>query len=228
MNRTFFCRPEAFRLFAEGIQHLETTRGLVQAALAISLHALDDTDLAKVEQRLDALAERVRVRTGSQREEALLAHLHHVLFDEEGFLGERANYYNPLNSYLPAVLESRRGNPITLSLIYKAVGERVGLTIEGVNSPGHFLVRVRDSRGWLLIDPYHQGRSLTDREAAALIDQVFSQPPGRDYNLDEPATHSQWIERMLANLFHTFAAYGCRADQAAMVELHAVLAGVTI
>ena len=63
---------------------------------------------------------------------AVLAHLHEVLFDEEGFAGNVDDYYNVANSYLPVVLETRRGIPISLTLLYKLVAERLGLPVQGV------------------------------------------------------------------------------------------------
>ena len=70
-----------------------------------------------------------------------------VLFEEEGFAGNLERYYNALNSYLPVVLNARRGLPIVLGLIYKAVGESAGLLVEGINAPGHFLVRIETDSG---------------------------------------------------------------------------------
>lgn len=223
MKSPHFCRPEAYRLFAESLEALDTTAGLVQAALSVSLHALEDYPLVRVEEQLDALAARVAARARRTSAEARLAHLHHVLYVEEGFAGDHSSYYNPLNSYLPAVLESRRGIPITLALIYKAVAERVDLEVEGVNAPGHFLLRVRDSRGWLIIDPYNQGVMYTEEEAFDLIDRTFGRVIERNYSLSAPTTHAQWIERILLNLQNNFSRQGSFTDHGAMLELQRLL-----
>ena len=228
MKEPYFCRPEAYRLFAASLPRLATTNGLIQAALSVSLHALDDCEPAQVERRLNEMAEKVAAKAGNASLEARLAHLHHVLYDMEGFVGDNGQYYNPLTSYLPAVLESRRGIPITLALIYKAVAERVGLEVDGVNAPGHFLVRVRDSHGWLLIDPFHRGNVLTEDEAYDLIDRVFQHPIERNYSLREPATHAQWIFRILSNLQNNFSHRGCRSDHGAMTELQTLLSTTVV
>ncbi len=91
-------------------------------------------------------------RVSSGNPKALIARLHQVLFDERGFTGNADDYYAPENSYLPCVLESRRGIPVTLSLIYKSVAQRVGLSARGINTPAHFLgvggsQRLVDDRG---------------------------------------------------------------------------------
>src|SRR5205085_5715619 len=133
---------------------LHTPEALARAAIAISMNALDDVDPQRVEQRLQVLALRVIERSPSRRAAAVLANMHAVLFEEEGFMGEHQQYYNALNSYLPAVLNSRRGLPVMLSLIYKIVGASAGLTIEGINSPGHFMVRVQCDSSWMIVDPF--------------------------------------------------------------------------
>ena len=123
MHQPVCCRREAFEVFAAQMPVLETTDGLLNAATAVSMHALNDVRTDEVRARLSEMAERIRSRTCGSQLQAVLAHLHDVLFDEEGFAGNHEDYYNPLNSFLPAVLDLRLGIPITLTLIYKIVGE---------------------------------------------------------------------------------------------------------
>src|SRR5262245_50917221 len=134
--RAHYCRPEAYQFFTRQLPHLNSREGLLRAAIAISMHALDDVDPQLVEQRLEILSLRVRERSPSGRDAAILANMHAVLFEEEGFRGDMERYYNALNSYLPAVLNTRHGIPVVLSLIYKFVGEGAGLTVDGINAPG--------------------------------------------------------------------------------------------
>src|SRR5687767_2884355 len=113
MAQARYCRPEAYALFARQVPAIETSSGLLKAAVALSMHDLDDVTPQFVEEVLAKYAEEVRGRVKSSSTTALLAHLHEVLFEEAGFVGNVDDYYNPLNSYLPAVLQSRRGLPIT-------------------------------------------------------------------------------------------------------------------
>lgn len=222
-NQPHACRPQAYQLFAEQLPIIETTAGLLNAAIAISMHALDDVEPAAIDDQLQEIAHRVSSRVSSQSTEAMLAHLHDVLFEEEGFQGNSEDYYNPLNSYLSAVLELKRGIPISLSLIYKVVGERVGLDIEGVNAPGHFVCRVMTKEGWMIVDPYVGGEVLTAEEAFARMEHVTGRPVPRTPEYLAPATHAQWISRMLVNLQHIFATNERRNDLAAMSELQSLL-----
>jgi regulator of sirC expression with transglutaminase-like and TPR domain len=222
-----YCHPEAYKFFLEQLPHLHSTEGLVRAAIAISMHAIDDVDPNRVEQRLKVFSVRVRERSPSLTAPAILANLHAVLFDEEGFAGNLERYYNALNSYLPVVLNSRVGLPITLSLIYKAVGTWAGLEVEGINAPGHFLVRVRCHDRWMIVDPFFGGQMPTRDEAYARLDRVHGRALPRSEDFLATATHEQWIARLLGNLRQLFATEGRRDDLAAMTELSKALRVVT-
>ncbi len=217
------CREEALAHFQKHLALLNTTDGLLHAAIAISMNALDDVNPADIDDCLLALAARVRSRIRGDQVEAVLAHLHHVLFVEEGYFGDPENFYNPLNSYLPAVIESRRGIPVTLSLLYKVVAERVGVNVQGLNAPGHFLVRVRGDRDWMIVDPFYGGTLLTREEAFQRIERITGTqiPHTRQYL--QPTSHAQWISRILTNLRHTLSKEGHYDDLAAMNELQSSL-----
>jgi regulator of sirC expression with transglutaminase-like and TPR domain len=213
------CRVTAYEYFRDHLDNLDTTEGLVQAATAISMHALDDVDPEEVVAQLRGLSLRIRQLAPSGSTPALQANLHAVLFEEEGFFGNSEHYYNALNSYLPAVLAWRKGLPVTLALIYKAVANGVGLDAEGLNAPGHFLVRVRSLSGWMIVDPFFGGQALSREEAYARLDRVHSTVLPRHEQFLVPATHDQWIERMLGNLRALFSRDRRFEDLQAMNEL---------
>jgi regulator of sirC expression with transglutaminase-like and TPR domain len=221
------CQPEALAFFENQLPHLQTTEGLLRAAIAVSMHALDDVDAERVEQRLRIVSLRVVERSPSRREAAILANMHSVLFDEEGFLGNLERYYNALNSYVPAVLDTRRGLPIILSLIYKVVGEWAGLRVEGINAPGHFMVRVHCDRAWMIVDPFFGGQVLSRAEAFDRIDRVAGSRIPRTNQMLATATNEQWLIRILGNLRQLFSTEGRVEDLAAMTELQSVLSHYT-
>jgi hypothetical protein len=84
------------------METLTSTDALLYGAVAISRHKLEDVDHASVDRKLQRLVEAVRKRTRSTQIQAVLAHMHDVLFEQEGFKGNTEDYYNPLNSFLPA------------------------------------------------------------------------------------------------------------------------------
>jgi regulator of sirC expression with transglutaminase-like and TPR domain len=110
---------------------------------------------------LDALADGVRARIDPMASpEDRAATIARYLFDECGYHGNRDDYYDPRNSFLNDVLERRTGIPITLAVLMREVGARVGVVLEGVGFPGHFLVRVAGSRQAQLLDPFFGGRPI--------------------------------------------------------------------
>lgn len=225
MGEPEFCRAEAFAAFRRGVESLDTTDGLLLAASAVALHALPDSDPAATDRYLSELAERVRSRARSGSTEALLAHLHDVLFAEEQFQGNTDQYYLPENSYLPEVIRTKRGLPILIALIYKVVGERAGLQIDGINSPGHFLVQVAGDPEPMIVDPFFHGQVLNKDEAFERLERISGRPIPHEERYLSVATHPEWIARMLTNLQGLFANDGRREDLAAMTELQEELGG---
>jgi len=94
------------------------------------------------------------------------------LFHDMGFRGNKKEYYDPLNSYFNQVLERRTGIPITLSALVMAIGARVGLHIEGVGLPGHFVAKAVDGEEQVVFDPFHGGRVLTAVDCENVVRQV--------------------------------------------------------
>ena len=113
--------------------------------------------------------------------------------------------------------------PVLLSLVYKLVGESAGLTVEGINAPGHFLVRVLCDNAWMIVDPFFGGQVLTRDEAFDRLDRVARRSLPRTDELLAAATHSHWLARILGNLRQLFATEGRRDDLAAMSEMAAAL-----
>ena len=223
-NNPSHCRAQAYDCLSKHLPELDSTRGLLRCAVAISMHELQRVDLAGVESQIDQLVKRVSGRLKSQHARAVMAHMHEVLFEERGFKGNKADYHNPRNSYLPIVLRTGRGLPISLSLLYKCVAEPLGVTVEGINAPGHFMVAVIASGSdepvvaETIIDPFHGGRMLSKDEAV----QLSLKAVGGQAMPDNPlayASHRQWLLRMLQNLVGVFERLGQRDDMAAMLEL---------
>ncbi|MEM7203380.1 MAG: transglutaminase-like domain-containing protein [Planctomycetota bacterium] len=218
-----YCRPEAFELFAESVERLDSNYGLLMAAVAISMHELPDVDVAGVDSALQNITDTVRERAPSGSEPALLAHAHAVLFDELGFGGDDHVFGDPGSSYLPLVLRRRRGLPIALSMIYKVVLDRLGIVVEGINAPGHFLVSVREHGKQILVDPFHRGRVLSRAEALERVSVATGRCPQPGDHLLVPATHRDWIRRVLRNLHSLFLQRRQRDRLGAMLELARLL-----
>lgn len=148
--------------------------------------------------QLDDWADRVRsgLRSPASGEDTLLA-LNRVLFDELGFAGNAADYYDPANSYVNQVMDRRRGNPISLSAVYLFVARRLGLPVVGIGMPGHFLCRYQTSREEYYIDPFHGGKLLSRVECKRRIANLSV-----DYDDSHlsPVSSRRMLQRMIANL----------------------------
>jgi len=147
---------------------------LVEAAASIAQDEHPELDVQSVLAEIDALAARLSRRVPAdavplQR----LRMLNRFFFHELGFAGNVNNYYDPSNSYLHAVLGSRRGIPITLAVLYIEFAQQIGLRARGVSFPGHFLVKLRlnqgQQQGEVLIDPF-TGRSLSREDLAEMLE----------------------------------------------------------
>jgi regulator of sirC expression with transglutaminase-like and TPR domain len=227
-----YCHRAAYDAFAIELPRVDATDGLFRAAFAIARHELQDADVTRAEATISELADTIARRVKSSNVDAKLAHLHDVLFDVVGFVGNVEDYYNPSNSYLPEVIRTRRGLPITLVLIYKCVAERVGLEVQGINSPGHFLAAVRTAgpgsapektTGWMYVDPFYGGELLHRDDVCHRIVGATGLTPGDTSQWLQPATHRQWLSRMLNNLQAIFAHTGRERDLYAMQELQELL-----
>lgn len=152
-------------------------------------------------QRLDLLAEMVKDRLANETAApVLLGEISKVLFEDERFQGNAEAYYDPRNSFLNDVLDRRLGIPITLCIIYLEIGWRLGLPVEGVNFPGHFLVRYQGEAVKLLIDPYQGGTIRFEDEAQDLLDRVYGGTVKLQESYLRPASKRDVLVRLLSNL----------------------------
>jgi regulator of sirC expression with transglutaminase-like and TPR domain/S1-C subfamily serine protease len=173
---------------------------LFQSALLVAALDNPDLDLAGARHDLDRLAAEVAKGVPEGADDAAkLAALDRVLFQELGFHGSRGDYYNRSNSYVNEVLDDREGIPITLALVYMELAKRLGVAIEGVGLPGHFLVRHAPAGAeprW--IDVF-DGATILDRDGVA---KLYRDLQGRDLTDDllAPVGPKAILVRMINNL----------------------------
>jgi regulator of sirC expression with transglutaminase-like and TPR domain len=131
--------------------------------------------------------------------------LNDYLFSELRFAGNDAQYDDPRNSFLNDVLDRRTGIPITLALVYLEVARRAGMRVEGINFPGHFLLRCPGRPGQaysedLIIDAFHGGAILSDEACRALFRRYAGEDAVFEPHVLTYATKPQILARMLLNL----------------------------
>ncbi len=174
---------------------------LLEAALVVAKIEYPTLDVGRYMARLDAWAESINSHLPEDctSEERLRA-LNHFMFVEQGFCGNTRDYYDPRNSYLNEVLDRRLGIPITLSVIYIELGRRIGLNLEGVSFPGHFLVKLTVDGGAVVLDPYNAGASLDEEDLTRLLGQVVQNEYHDISALLVSATNHDILMRLLRNL----------------------------
>ena len=141
---------------------------------------------------------------------AQITALSEYLFQDEHFIGNQRQYEDPRNSFLNEVLDRRTGIPITLAMVFMEVARRAGVRVEGVNFPGHFLVRCRaprrtlDDAGDLIIDAFHGGAILSEEACRELLRRHTGEDADEDIRRMGQATKPQILVRMLLNLKRTY------------------------
>lgn len=249
------CPPEAFTAMTEAAPLLDRfsrrpqdNSALTAAALAVGRIATgDELSMAQatagVEKRVAFIADRVRRNLHSENPRAILAHLHQVMFDDFGFLGEPEDYLDPTASDLLTVMQTGHGLPVVMSLAYKLVAEKLGLSVHGLGLAGHFVVtvdvlplsgqKIRPQR--IMIDPYFGGQVLHAEEAFARVagivgldanDLIAEGDPlvaETQQSLLKPVTRLHWITRTIQNLLNLFTARDQWGELAALLELEIAL-----
>jgi regulator of sirC expression with transglutaminase-like and TPR domain len=130
----------------------------------------------------------------------LLGQINWVLFAEEGFQGNAEQYFDPRNSYLNQVIDRKLGIPISLSVLYAAIADRVGLPMAGVCLPAHFMLRFESGGATTFVDPFGAGQVLDRKGCEQRIGEVIGRPVKLSELQLAPCGHDQIVARMLRNL----------------------------
>ncbi|NNE75423.1 MAG: hypothetical protein HKN26_17295 [Acidimicrobiales bacterium] len=190
---------------------------LDRAALLVAKHARPDLEVGRELARIDDLAEQVRQPT--------LDGLTRLLFDELGFRGDQRNYYDPANSYLDAVLDRRSGIPITLSIITREVGRRIGVPLAYVGMPGHFLLQDRVDRS-IYVDPFHRGARLSIDACEQIFRTLHGSDAAFDPSLVAETSSIATLARLLNNLKALFSRDRDLSSLAWVLHLRTLVPGI--
>jgi regulator of sirC expression with transglutaminase-like and TPR domain len=193
---------------------------LAEAALLIAAEEYPSLDMAVYIEKIDRIGDLVRERASRARNSRdILSAINTTLFDELGFRGNVENYYDPRNSFLNEVIDRRTGIPITLTVVYMEVARRVGLHVEGVGMPGHFIAKLATDGGDVFIDTFNGGRLFGEVGCADLLSEMSG---GRLQLKPEhmaAVPKKQILKRMLANLMGVYAASDHRRALAAIERI---------
>ena len=171
------------------------------ALFVLAKEEFPELDIDRCMSKLDDMAEAV----GNDLSPAAnvfqaMAGINDYLYEQMGFQGNSADYYDPNNSFLHEVIDRRTGIPITLSILYMEIARRLGIEFEGISFPGHFILRGTGELGELLIDPFNSGKLLSADDCADLLSRIFDDQIEFAPDLLHPAGNKQILSRDLNNL----------------------------
>ncbi len=158
--------------------------------------------------------------------------INHVLFDVHNFVGDRTNFHSPLNSYLNTVMESHKGNPLSISMIYIIISDLLEIPIYGVNLPEHFILAYLDRHNkakgietekpkvLFYINPFSGGTVFSKNDIDEFLRQIKIDPLEYYY---QPCSNVHIIRRLLRNLIFSYETSGNKIKASELEKLMEIL-----
>jgi regulator of sirC expression with transglutaminase-like and TPR domain len=211
--------PDARERFLDHMRRPEDGLELARAALLVAAEAEPALD---VEAHLATLGGwgatlATRLEPGWNNLQRL-ARLRAFVYDELGFRGDTRDYFAPENSLLHEVLRRRQGVPLTLAIVMLELGWRIGMPLEGVGFPGHFLVRLTGEPRDLVLDPFEHGRSMHEDDLRRILGSTTQGTVAFGPELLASVGKRSMIVRLLHNLKNAHVRRGEDAGALAAVE----------
>jgi regulator of sirC expression with transglutaminase-like and TPR domain len=206
---------------------------LLAGTLLISRYQYPDLDTEQVRKQIDLIKRDVWLEINPN----LTAYekvkvINHILFDVYNFSGNTSNYHAPQNSFINNVLESKRGNPLLLSIVYSVIAQGLNIPIYGVNLPEHFILAYRDEYSiqqegqeeaiLFYINPFSRGAVFSRREIDTFLKQLKLEPNRIFY---ESCPNIDIVSRQVRNLVHSYEKLGYPNKVNDLKELLAILSG---
>ena len=174
---------------------------LLEGALAIAWEEYPRMDLGYYREIFDRMVDDLQPRIAKMHYPLkVVQEINQYLFAEQGFRGNDGDYYDPRNSFITDVLERRLGIPLSLSLVYMVICDRLGFPMDGISFPAHFIIRPRHPDLEIFIDPYNKGEILFPEDCAAKLTQLYGYEIPLQPEYLEPVSIRRILDRLLTNL----------------------------
>jgi regulator of sirC expression with transglutaminase-like and TPR domain len=207
-----------------------STKDLLTGAIAVAKYQYPGLDEAKVRAQIEEIQKSVWLEINNKQTALEIVRIiNKVFFGMYHFQGNAKTFHSPLNSYINTVLETKKGNPLSLSLIYSIIAQNLNIPIYGVNLPNHFILAYMDEYAvnqflpenndygvLFYINPFSKGSLFGIDEIKEFLDGI-NQPHSRDYF--EPCSNTSIIKRMLTNLIASFQEVGNSEKVTELIEL---------
>lgn len=223
-----------FNAIKTGLQGwVDNDENLLQGIHFINKYQYPERDIAQLEKAIDKITRAVWLElTPNLTAFEIVKVFNFVLFNNLGFKANKTNYHSPQNSYLSDVLESHKGNPLSLSLVYQLVAERLGIPIKGVNLPNHFILAYLDENNTnffledpdeqvlFYVNPFSNGVIVSKNEIEQFLNQLKLEHDSTYFN---PCSNRAIVRRMLNNLIYSYARLGYSDKVDELKQLEAIL-----
>lgn len=203
---------------------------LLEGALIICQYRYPDLDEQRVKARLSAIRQDIWLELNDHLTAFEKVRVfNHILFQVHGFKGNKRNYHAPQNCYLNEVLDSRKGNPLSLAIIYQVLAEDLHLSLRGVNLPNHFVLAYLEEPGaqpaaengiLFYVNAFSQGDILGRHEIDEFL-QKLNLP--KQEHFYRPCTNMDMVRRQLNNLVHAYEKQQDPLRTAEVKELMAIV-----
>ena len=192
---------------------------LLKGAFLVAKYQYPDITFSEIEEKI----ENIRKDAWIEMNDNLTALenvkiLNHVIYNIHRFSRNSSNFFSPQNSYINSVLETKKGNPLTLSIIYAVIGQKLKLPVYGVNLPKNFILAYKDTHAALwdfegdtyagvlfYINPYNKGAVFGKKEIDHFIEQQKLEPRKEFYT---PCSNVDIIQRLINNLIESYNKLG--------------------
>jgi regulator of sirC expression with transglutaminase-like and TPR domain len=209
----------ARQLFYREVNQPEEQISLERAALYLAMEEYPTLDVEAYLNALDTMAIEVEDQLPAESYPLrILQTINRYLYNDLGYQGNTADYYDPRNSFLNEVIERRTGIPITLSLVYLAIAQRIGFPMTGVGMPGHFLIRPDVADMEIFVDAFNRGEILFAQDCRERLSQIFGRTVELRPEFFPSVSPSQFLARMLTNLKIIYLEQGNLEKTLAAVE----------
>jgi len=191
---------------------------LMEGVILVARFQYPDLDENKIYQQLNQLQREIWLELNDNLTSFEKVHvINRILFEMHSFGGNTANFHAPQNSFINIVLESKRGNPLLLSVIYSYIARQLDLPVYGVNLPEHFILafmnhffggeleKASEDEVMFYINPFSKG-SVFDRKEIDTFLKKLSLTPQQSYYV--PCNNLEIIKRLLRNLIHSYEKLG--------------------
>jgi regulator of sirC expression with transglutaminase-like and TPR domain len=215
------CPPGFLPVFEELLQTLHTDL-VMEAFRKLICSNAEDIDLEKavmllsywndpgisipsLTRQLDRMAEEIESRLPFNGHPlTLIDHIGFYIFKKNGFRGNTTDYYNPDNSFMDRVLKTRKGIPITLSVLFMLIARRMGLPVMGVPMPAHFIAKFDNGQDELFFDSFYEGKIYSRLECQDYLNQANVE---NDTAILDGCPDYQIVVRMLRNIHLVYSSY---------------------